>query len=94
MGVEKINKFVDYFGRWWRLKYEMWMICTRGIFRDTMDTNNLIELFHRKLKYIYTSGWSEELSAIVTECKDKEERIIIIFRIALQQAAQAESGKN
>ncbi|RIB09652.1 hypothetical protein C2G38_2146450 [Gigaspora rosea] len=56
MGVEKINKFAGYFDRWWKLKYEMWMIYTRGISRDTMDTNNLNELFHRKLKCTYMRG--------------------------------------
>ena len=34
----------------------MWMVCTRGIARDNMDTNNLIEGFHHKLKYIYMRG--------------------------------------
>ncbi len=34
----------------------MWMVCTRGLARDTIDTNNLIEAFHRKLKYTYMRG--------------------------------------
>ena len=34
----------------------MWMVCARGIARDMMDTNNLIEAFHHKLKYTYMRG--------------------------------------
>src|SRR5436190_13763809 len=32
------------------------MICARGEARDMMDTNNLIEAFHHKLKYMYMRG--------------------------------------
>jgi hypothetical protein len=31
----------------------MWIICHRGMARDMIDTNNLIEAFHHKLKYTY-----------------------------------------
>jgi len=34
----------------------MWMTCARGIAREKMDTNNLIEAFHHKLKYTYMRG--------------------------------------
>ena len=33
------NKFADYFERWWKQKYEMWMVCVGGIARDIMDIN-------------------------------------------------------
>ena len=51
MNIEAVNKFADYFEHWWKPKYEMWMVCARGLARDKIDTNNLIEAFHRKLKY-------------------------------------------
>ncbi|RIB01784.1 hypothetical protein C2G38_2229680 [Gigaspora rosea] len=56
MGVEASTKFANYFERWWKPKYDKWMICLRGVARDMIDTNNLIEAFHRKLKYIYMRG--------------------------------------
>ncbi|KAF0442098.1 hypothetical protein F8M41_003712 [Gigaspora margarita] len=56
MGVEASTKFADYFERWWKSKYDKWMVCLRGVARDMMDTNNLIEAFHRKLKYVYMRG--------------------------------------
>ena len=34
----------------------MWMVCIRGTAREMMDTNNLIESFHHKLKYLYMRG--------------------------------------
>src|SRR5947208_5393100 len=56
MNIEIAKKFADYFEYWWKPKYEMWMVCARGIARDSMDTNNLIEAFHHKLKYTYMKG--------------------------------------
>ena len=56
MGIETVRKFADYFERWWMPQYEMWMTCARGIAREKMDTNNLIEAFHHKLKYTYMRG--------------------------------------
>jgi|GEM_PF-5268288 len=56
MNIEIAKKFADYFEYWWKPKYEMWMVCARGIARDSMDTNNLIEAFHHKLKYTYMRG--------------------------------------
>ena len=56
MNIEVANKFADYFEKWWKPKYEMWMVCARGPARNIMDTNNLIEAFHRKLKYTYMRG--------------------------------------
>lgn len=56
MGVESAKVFADYFERWWKPKYEMWMVCARRMFRDMMDTNNLIKAFHHKLKYTYMKG--------------------------------------
>src|SRR3954447_5283576 len=56
MGIASIKNFADYFKRWWKLKYDMWMIYARGIARDMMDTNNLIEGFYHKLKYTYMRG--------------------------------------
>lgn len=32
------------------------MVCLRGMARDMIDTNNLIEAFHYKLKYVYMKG--------------------------------------
>ncbi|KAF0542490.1 hypothetical protein F8M41_004590 [Gigaspora margarita] len=34
----------------------MWMICARGVSQDRIDTNNLIEAFHHKLKYVFMRG--------------------------------------
>src|SRR5256886_13501732 len=56
MKVEAINNFANYFEHWWKPKYEMWMVCARGLARDMMDTNNLIEAFHHKLKYTFMRG--------------------------------------
>jgi len=44
MGVDSANKFADYFERWWKPKYEMWMVCVGGIARDMMDTNKFVKL--------------------------------------------------
>ena len=42
MNIEIAKKFADYFEYWWKPQwYEMWMVCARGIARDSMDTNNL-----------------------------------------------------
>ncbi|RIB04219.1 hypothetical protein C2G38_2222975 [Gigaspora rosea] len=56
LGDEAIKDFANYFEYWWKPKYEMWMICARGMARNMMDTNNLIEAFHRKLKYMFMRG--------------------------------------
>ena len=56
MGIEAAKKFADYFERWWKPKYEMWMVCVKGMARDIMNTNNLIETFYHKLKYTYMRG--------------------------------------
>src|SRR5437763_252284 len=56
MRVKAINNFANYFERWWKPKYEMWMVRARGLVKDMMDTNNLIEAFHHKLKYTLMRG--------------------------------------
>ncbi|RIB26758.1 hypothetical protein C2G38_2029935 [Gigaspora rosea] len=54
--VDTANTFASYFEHWWKPKYDKLMTCLREISRDIIDTNNLIEAFHRKLKYTYMRG--------------------------------------
>ncbi|KAF0507180.1 hypothetical protein F8M41_019022 [Gigaspora margarita] len=58
--VKAVNNFADYFKYWWRPKYDKWMVCLRGISKDIIDMNNLIEAFYSKLKYVYMREKSEQ----------------------------------
>ncbi|KAF0471083.1 hypothetical protein F8M41_025271 [Gigaspora margarita] len=53
---EGIKEFAKCFEHWWKPRYEMWMICARGLSRNNIDMNNLIEFFHNKLKYTFRRG--------------------------------------